>query len=138
MFALVFTTTRTASWLPSVIFFSRTKLRGAFCNQFLSLTKYYSNIDYSSLLSTLSPVVIPSIDFTRSCYMHTRPSFFLAKNGPYTCGIFHACAYTIFQKQQQLGWARRACSSRHVRSEPSPISAASAVASCGWKGQRRN
>ena len=43
----------------------------------------------------------------------------------------------MFQKPQQLGWARIACLSRHVRSEPGTISAASAVASCSWNSQRR-
>ena len=37
--------------------------------------------------------------------------FCVTKNGPYTCGNFHACAITRFQKPQQLGRARTACSS---------------------------
>ena len=57
----------------------------------------------------------------------------VTKNAPYACRNFHSCAFTRFQKPQQLGrrgqHARR--SSRHVLSEPGPISAASAVASCG-------
>ena len=52
----------------------------------------------------------------------------VAENAPCACGNFYACALTRFQKPQQLGRTRIACSSRHVRSEPGPISAASAVA----------
>ena len=36
---------------------------------------------------------------------------FITKNAPYSWGNFHACAITRFQKPQQLGRARIACSS---------------------------
>ena len=52
MFALALMTTRKAPWLTLVIFFSRTKLRGAFCA--LSWTKYYWNIDCRSKVPTFS------------------------------------------------------------------------------------
>ena len=46
----------------------------------------------------------------------------ITKNAPYAWGNFHACAITIFQKPQQLGRARIACSSiatsRAQRVEP--------------------
>ena len=41
--------------------------------------------------------------------------YFVAEKAPYTCRNFYACAFTRFQKPQQLGRARRACSLRHVR-----------------------
>ena len=53
---------------------------------------------------------------------------------PYACGNFHAWAFTRFQKPEQLGRARTACSSivtwRAQRA--GPRSATSAAASCGW------
>ena len=64
--------------------------------------------------------------------------YIVAKKAPYACGNFHACAFTRFQKPQQLGWARIACSC-HVCSEPGLIAVASAVASCGrnyWGGKK--
>ena len=62
----------------------------------------------------------------------------VTKNAPYTCGNFHACAITRFQKPQQLGRVRTACSSigtsRAQRAwhgnaqRPALLQAAS----CGW------
>ena len=61
----------------------------------------------------------------------------ITKNAPYSWRNFHACAITRFQKPQQLDRARIRDSvlvDHHARASrsPSPISAASAVASCGW------
>ena len=46
----------------------------------------------------------------------------ITKNAPYAWGNFYACAITKFQKPQQLGRARIACSSigtsRELRAEP--------------------
>ena len=72
-----------------------------------------------------------------ACTTMVRLVCIVAENAPYACGNFYACAFTRFQKPQQLGWAWIACSSRHVRSEPGAISAASAVPSCGWNYWRR-
>ena len=52
----------------------------------------------------------------------------VAKKAPYACGNFHACAFTRFQKPQQLGRARIACSCPRATA-----SRASAVASCGGR-----
>ena len=42
---------------------------------------------------------------------HPHSSHCITKNAPYSWGNFHACAITRFQKPQQLGQARIACSS---------------------------
>ena len=65
--------------------------------------------------------------------------FCITKNAPYAWGNFRACAITRFQKPQQLSWAGRGQASvldarRSTRAQwaRDPISAASAVANCGW------
>ena len=59
--------------------------------------------------------------FRANPFTFGKKFFTITKNAPYVWGNFHACAITIFQKPQQLGRARIACSSIATsESEPSP------------------
>ena len=60
----------------------------------------------------------------------------IAKKAPYACGNFHERSFTRFQKPQQLGRARKACSS-HVRQRAGPALLQAAAETTGIWGRKK-
>ena len=96
-----------------------------FCQSFTSEFPFPFSFPFLLPLSSFLSLPFPSSSFPFP--LSLRP-FNCAKKKKNHLRIY---SITRFQKPRQLGWARIAYLSRHVRSEPGGILAASTVASCG-------